>query len=181
MRAPCARRAAKNAPEPRTGFREIHVALILLRRRAGKTQSEVAREVDMGIASVGRSETPLGQALEIVDPLLTYYKADLALCHRLIVAARRHLGDLSQIRSARDISRQQTEQIWADAESEGGDREHISKERMFAFLRLRLSRTENQRLVRHLLSGCRPCRRLANEALTEEGYLSPVEAFTRKP
>ena len=103
---------------PAPSFRQLHVALILLRFRAGKKQREVAREAGVGVNAVGAAEagdTKRG-SLETVDRLLTYYGVDLAQCHKLLQVARRHLGDLSQIRGPKMISRRQAEEICAQLE-----------------------------------------------------------------
>ena len=109
----------RKPPQPTPGFRELHVALILLRFRARKTQREVAREAGgMGVKAVGSAESGDAKkgSLETVDRLLSYYGADLARCHRLLQVARRHLGDLIQIRGPKMITRRQAEEIWAQVE-----------------------------------------------------------------
>ena len=52
--------------------------------------------------------------LDTLESLLTYYEADFALCHRLILVARNHLGDLRQIRSPKMIHRATAQAIWAE-------------------------------------------------------------------
>jgi len=109
----------RKPPQPTTGFRELHVALILLRFRARKTQREVAREAGgMGVKAVGSAESGSVKqgSIETVDRLLTYYGTDLARCHRLLQIARRHLGELRQIRGPKMITRRQAEEIWTHVE-----------------------------------------------------------------
>ena len=100
----------------RTSLTELHVALILLRFRAGKTHLEVSREAGVSLSAIGRAEAGLGERrrLEPVESLLSYYQADLALCHRLLLIARRHLGDLRQIHGPRMIPASKAQAIWAD-------------------------------------------------------------------
>lgn len=100
-------------------FHEIHVALILLRRRARQTQRGAALVAGVAVNAVCHAEAGgLGGdkrgSLETVDRLLTGYGADLALCHRLLLIARRHLGDLSQIDGPMKVSRRKAEEIWAE-------------------------------------------------------------------
>ena len=101
---------------PRTSLAELHVALILLRYRTGKTQGEVAREADIAKSSLGaheRSRMTQG-TLDTLESLLTYYEADFHLCHRLILQARSHLGDLRKIRGPKMVHRATAQAIWTE-------------------------------------------------------------------
>jgi transcriptional regulator with XRE-family HTH domain len=103
------------------GLLEIHVALILLRFRTRKTQREVAVEAGVAVNSVCHAEaggTGGGWqgSIGTLDSLLTCYGADLALCHKLLQVARRHLGDLSRIDSPTKLPRRKADEIWAEME-----------------------------------------------------------------
>ncbi len=80
------------------------------------TQGEVAREADVAKSSLGTHErNRMTQGtLDTLESLLTYYEADFALCHRLILVARNHLGDLCQIRGPKMVHRATAQAIWAE-------------------------------------------------------------------
>lgn len=103
-------------------FRDVPVALVLLRARSGKSMQEVSEEAGVSMGAIANAEGRGKErpTLEVLDSLLTYYGADLGLVVDLLETAGPRVALLrNPYGPVQD--RRMIEEIWRELEEKRGD------------------------------------------------------------